>query len=229
MGCKHCSFKSYCIQPWIPSITSCKMVTKKKEEKNTSPSVQAGPPGGCPAGPAAASPSPRPSQLRPAGGYTPAPHRPRPSGFAHTRRSRSRARASSLHRPSRPERRDQMAKFQAGPGPAAPAAPRPPAPAWPALARPAPGPGAGSVDGAPLAPTHPSRTWFSGPSPGRARGGETPRAGREQPRHAPPRAHAPARPPVGRRLAAWARLPGAGHLAAPDAVATGVRGGARRR
>lgn len=33
MGCKHCSFKSYCIQPWIPSITSCKMVTKKRRKK----------------------------------------------------------------------------------------------------------------------------------------------------------------------------------------------------
>lgn len=43
------------------------MVTRK-EEKNTSSSLLAGPPGGSPAGPAAASPSPTPSQLRPAAG-----------------------------------------------------------------------------------------------------------------------------------------------------------------
>lgn len=69
MGCKHCSFKSYCIKPWIPSITELQNGNKKEGKKiplpPSRPALQAAPqqdrqqP---------ASPSPTPSQLRPAPG-----------------------------------------------------------------------------------------------------------------------------------------------------------------
>lgn len=64
MVCKRCSFKSYCIEPWIPSITELQNGNKKKKIPlpPSQPSLQAVPW----AGQAAVSPSPTPSQLRPA-------------------------------------------------------------------------------------------------------------------------------------------------------------------
>lgn len=66
MVCKHCSFKSYCIKPWIPSITELQNGNKKGGKKNTSSSLRASPSAGSPAGQAAVSPSPTLSRLRPA-------------------------------------------------------------------------------------------------------------------------------------------------------------------
>lgn len=121
------------------------MVTRKEEKKNTSSSLRASPSAGCPAGQAAASPSPTLSQLRPAactgepGTDLSAQASPTPG---------DQGQGQGLPR-TPPEPRDLMAKFQAGLGPArlsqALALPHLPGPPWsapcPALSRTRPGRG----------------------------------------------------------------------------------------
>lgn len=215
------------------------MVTRK-EEKNTSSSLPAGPPGGSPAGPAAASPSPTPSQLRPAAG-TDQPGTDLGPRAAPTPGGQGQGRRASLHQPSRPEPRDQMAKFRAGSGPARLsqplALPHLPGPPWcaPCPAGPcAPGPWTVPT----WSPLTPRGHGSGSRSPGRERGGETPQGvGRKEPRNAHPRAHVPARgkaargvgtPPgsrtPGRAGTQWPRGPAAGRGQADSRAASAGRG-----
>lgn len=65
MVCKHCSFKSCCIKPWIPSITELQNGNKKRGKKYLFlPPSQ--PFRRFPSRTGSESPSPTPSQLRPA-------------------------------------------------------------------------------------------------------------------------------------------------------------------
>lgn len=171
----------------------------------------------------------------------PARHRPWPAGFAHTQRSRSRARASWLHPPSRPEPRDQMAKFRAGLGPARLSVPRPPVPAWPALARALPpgpwAPGSWTVPTWSLLTPggHGSAAGAQAGSaeerPRRARGGSSPERTPARTRARPwgggsQRGHASRVPDTWPRRTQWPRGPAAGRGDADSGRP--ALGGARR-
>lgn len=227
MGCKHCSFKSYCIKPWIPSIT--KLQNGNKEEKNTSSSLLDSPSGGSPAGQATGSPSPTPSQ-RSREACTGEPGTDLGPQASPTSGDQGQGRELPSTLPSRPEPRDPLPKFQAGLGPARLpqplALPHLPGPPWsaPCPAR----PGARSGDGAHLVPTHPSRTWFRLQEPKQGGQRRNP-AGREEENI--PETHTSAHAPAARRgeAAGSAGTPPAGHLAARWAQRGGQAGTLRPR
>lgn len=227
MGCKHCSFKSYRIKPWIPSITELQNGNKKGGKKYLFL-----PPGRpsrrLPGRTGSSEPIPHALPAQTCGWYRPARHRPWPSGCAHTRRSRSRAKGFlAPTQPPRAQGSDGKVSGRVGAG-AALSAPRPPAPAWPALVRALPrwALRAGSVDGAHLVPTHPSRPWFRQQEPGQGARRRNP-AGRGEER-------APERTPARTRARPWEGGSRRGHASRVpgtwprrDAVAAGTRRGAR--
>lgn len=206
MGCEHCSFKCYCIKPWIPSIIELQNGNKKGGKKiplpPSWPALQAAPQQD---GRRRAHPPRLPSPNVPLGQVSPAPTlalrlRPHPG---------NKVKGEGFLPPaSRPEPRDPMPKFQARLGPARLSQPLAlqhlPGPRGSA---PCPtGPGEGSADGAHLVPTHPLRTWFRRQEPKQGGQRRNP-AGREEENIPETQAAHTRRPAVGRRLAAPGRLP----------------------
>lgn len=218
MGCKHCSFKSYCIKPWIPAITKLQNGNKKGKMPL--------PPWGQPSRPLPGrSPSPAPSQRRPAAST----EKPGPT-LARRLRPRPGVKVKGEGFPAPPQApraRGSGGKFGAGWASAALS----PRPSRTCRARPAPRPAprgarvrGGCAGRAHPAPTHPSRTWFRRQEPEQGAHGRDP-AGRGEENTPETHTRAHTRPPVGREVARGAGTPPAGHLAARGRGGRGDRRG----
>lgn len=226
MGCKHCSFKSCCIKPWIPSITELQNGNKKGGKKSLFL-----PPGRpsrrLPSRTGSSEPIPHALPAQTCSWSRPARHRPGPAGFAHTRRSRSRARLPGCTHPAAPSPGIRWQSFGPGWGRRGSLSP---SPSRTCLARPGPrpvplGPGRG-VRGPcpPGGPYSPLADMAQQPGPRQgARRRDPAGRGEGAARNAHPRAHAPARgeaarsvgtPPgcrtPGRAGTQWPRGPAAG-------------------